>query len=127
MATYLRWARFRRKRAAAGADRNGKDAQLRRAHPAFAGIGRLPAGRKHSGAPYEEGRGRDESAGGEGHGRNPPGGAGNVPFVLRDILKEVDPNRLALEGVDHWILLRRNLGRPRSWRNTGDLQSQGSF
>ncbi len=27
------------------------------------------------------------------------------------ILKEVDPNRLALEGVDHWILLRRNLGR----------------
>ena len=27
------------------------------------------------------------------------------------ILKEVDPNRVALEGVDHWILLRRNLGR----------------
>jgi DNA helicase-2/ATP-dependent DNA helicase PcrA len=27
------------------------------------------------------------------------------------ILKEVEPNRLALEGVDHWILLRRNLGR----------------
>ncbi len=28
------------------------------------------------------------------------------------ILKEVDPNRLALEGVDHWILLRRNLATP---------------
>jgi DNA helicase II / ATP-dependent DNA helicase PcrA len=27
------------------------------------------------------------------------------------ILKEVDPNRLALEKVDHWILLRRSLGR----------------
>jgi DNA helicase II / ATP-dependent DNA helicase PcrA len=27
------------------------------------------------------------------------------------ILKEVDPNRLALEQVDHWILLRRNLAR----------------
>lgn len=27
------------------------------------------------------------------------------------ILKEVDPNRLALETVDHWILLRRNLAR----------------
>ncbi|HXX15233.1 MAG TPA: ATP-dependent DNA helicase [Candidatus Eremiobacteraceae bacterium] len=27
------------------------------------------------------------------------------------ILKEVDPNRLALESVDHWILLRRNLAR----------------
>jgi DNA helicase-2/ATP-dependent DNA helicase PcrA len=27
------------------------------------------------------------------------------------ILKEVDPNRLALEPVDHWILLRRNLAR----------------
>src|SRR5271154_1974757 len=27
------------------------------------------------------------------------------------ILKEVDPNRLALEKVDHWILLRRNLER----------------
>jgi DNA helicase II / ATP-dependent DNA helicase PcrA len=27
------------------------------------------------------------------------------------ILKEVDPNRLALEKVDHWILLRRNLAR----------------
>jgi DNA helicase-2/ATP-dependent DNA helicase PcrA len=27
------------------------------------------------------------------------------------ILKEVDPNRLALEEVDHWILLRRNLAR----------------
>jgi len=27
------------------------------------------------------------------------------------ILKEVDPNRMALEKVDHWILLRRNLGR----------------
>jgi DNA helicase II / ATP-dependent DNA helicase PcrA len=27
------------------------------------------------------------------------------------ILKEVDPNRMALEQVDHWILLRRNLGR----------------
>ena len=26
-------------------------------------------------------------------------------------LKEVDPNRLALESVDHWILLRRNLAR----------------
>jgi DNA helicase II / ATP-dependent DNA helicase PcrA len=26
-------------------------------------------------------------------------------------LKEVDPNRLALEDVDHWILLRRNLAR----------------
>src|SRR6201993_5568729 len=27
------------------------------------------------------------------------------------MLKEVDPNRLALEEVDHWILLRRNLAR----------------
>ena len=27
------------------------------------------------------------------------------------ILKEVDPNRLGLESVDHWILLRRNLAR----------------
>ncbi|HXY01154.1 MAG TPA: UvrD-helicase domain-containing protein, partial [Candidatus Limnocylindrales bacterium] len=27
------------------------------------------------------------------------------------LLKEVDPNRLALEQVDHWILLRRNLAR----------------
>lgn len=27
------------------------------------------------------------------------------------LLKEVDPNRLALEDVDHWILLRRNLAR----------------
>src|SRR5215469_12900942 len=27
------------------------------------------------------------------------------------LLKETDPNRLALEQVDHWILLRRNLGR----------------
>ncbi|MGB9511499.1 MAG: ATP-dependent helicase, partial [Candidatus Acidiferrum sp.] len=27
------------------------------------------------------------------------------------MLKEVDPNRLALESVDHWILLRRNLAR----------------
>jgi DNA helicase-2/ATP-dependent DNA helicase PcrA len=27
------------------------------------------------------------------------------------LLKEVDPNRLALEEVDHWILLRRNLAR----------------
>ena len=27
------------------------------------------------------------------------------------ILKEVDPNRLGLEQVDHWILLRRNLAR----------------
>ena len=27
------------------------------------------------------------------------------------LLKEVDPNRLALESVDHWILLRRNLAR----------------
>jgi ATP-dependent DNA helicase UvrD/PcrA len=27
------------------------------------------------------------------------------------ILKEVDPNRLPLESVDHWILLRRNLAR----------------
>jgi DNA helicase-2/ATP-dependent DNA helicase PcrA len=27
------------------------------------------------------------------------------------ILKEVDPNRLAIESVDHWILLRRNLAR----------------
>jgi DNA helicase-2/ATP-dependent DNA helicase PcrA len=27
------------------------------------------------------------------------------------ILKEIDPNRLALESVDHWILLRRNLAR----------------
>ena len=27
------------------------------------------------------------------------------------LLKEVDPNALALEGVDHWILLRRNLAR----------------
>jgi DNA helicase II / ATP-dependent DNA helicase PcrA len=27
------------------------------------------------------------------------------------MLKEVDPNRVALEQVDHWILLRRNLAR----------------
>lgn len=27
------------------------------------------------------------------------------------LLKEVDPNRVALESVDHWILLRRNLAR----------------
>ncbi len=27
------------------------------------------------------------------------------------LLKEVDPNRVALEQVDHWILLRRNLAR----------------
>src|SRR5271165_4186353 len=27
------------------------------------------------------------------------------------ILKQVNPKLLALEGVDHWILLRRNLGR----------------
>jgi len=27
------------------------------------------------------------------------------------LLKEVDPNRIALEPVDHWILLRRNLAR----------------
>ena len=27
------------------------------------------------------------------------------------LLKEFDPNRLALEDVDHWILLRRNLAR----------------
>jgi len=27
------------------------------------------------------------------------------------LLKETDPNRIALEQVDHWILLRRNLGR----------------
>jgi ATP-dependent DNA helicase UvrD/PcrA len=27
------------------------------------------------------------------------------------LLKEVEPNRTALEQVDHWILLRRNLGR----------------
>src|SRR5271167_541591 len=27
------------------------------------------------------------------------------------LLKEVDPNRMALEDVDHWILLRRNLAR----------------
>jgi DNA helicase II / ATP-dependent DNA helicase PcrA len=27
------------------------------------------------------------------------------------LLKEVDPNRTALESVDHWILLRRNLAR----------------
>ena len=27
------------------------------------------------------------------------------------ILREIDPNRLALEQVDHWILLRRNLAR----------------
>jgi DNA helicase-2/ATP-dependent DNA helicase PcrA len=27
------------------------------------------------------------------------------------LLKEVDPNRLALEQVDHWILLRRNLAK----------------
>src|SRR5271167_3008921 len=27
------------------------------------------------------------------------------------LLKEDDPNRLALESVDHWILLRRNLAR----------------
>lgn len=27
------------------------------------------------------------------------------------LLKEVDPNRLPLESVDHWILLRRNLAR----------------
>jgi DNA helicase-2/ATP-dependent DNA helicase PcrA len=29
------------------------------------------------------------------------------------LLKEVEPNRLALEQVDHWILLRRNMGRLR--------------
>src|SRR5215469_1029518 len=29
------------------------------------------------------------------------------------LLKEVDGNRLALESVDHWILLRRNLARLR--------------
>ncbi len=27
------------------------------------------------------------------------------------LLKEVDPNRVPLESVDHWILLRRNLAR----------------
>src|SRR3974377_94281 len=27
------------------------------------------------------------------------------------LLKEIDPNRIALEPVDHWILLRRNLAR----------------
>jgi DNA helicase-2/ATP-dependent DNA helicase PcrA len=27
------------------------------------------------------------------------------------LLKEVDPNRIAMEQVDHWILLRRNLAR----------------
>jgi DNA helicase-2/ATP-dependent DNA helicase PcrA len=27
------------------------------------------------------------------------------------LLKEVEPNRIALESVDHWILLRRNLAR----------------
>ncbi len=27
------------------------------------------------------------------------------------LLKEIDPNRMALEQVDHWILLRRNLSR----------------
>jgi len=27
------------------------------------------------------------------------------------LLKEIDPNRIALEQVDHWILLRRNLAR----------------
>src|SRR6516165_8282499 len=27
------------------------------------------------------------------------------------LLKEVDPNRVALEQVDHWILLRRNMAR----------------
>jgi DNA helicase-2/ATP-dependent DNA helicase PcrA len=27
------------------------------------------------------------------------------------LLKEIDPNRLALETVDHWILLRRNLAK----------------
>src|SRR6267154_1882678 len=27
------------------------------------------------------------------------------------LLKEVDANRTALESVDHWILLRRNLAR----------------
>ncbi len=27
------------------------------------------------------------------------------------LLREVDPNRVALESVDHWILLRRNLAR----------------
>jgi len=27
------------------------------------------------------------------------------------LLKEVDPNRVALESVDHWIVLRRNLAR----------------
>jgi DNA helicase-2/ATP-dependent DNA helicase PcrA len=27
------------------------------------------------------------------------------------LLKEVDPNRIAMEKVDHWILLRRNLAR----------------
>src|SRR6266852_9459281 len=29
------------------------------------------------------------------------------------LLKVVEPNRLALEQVDHWILLRRNMGRLR--------------
>jgi DNA helicase II / ATP-dependent DNA helicase PcrA len=29
------------------------------------------------------------------------------------LLKEVEPNRFALEQVDHWILLRRNMGRLR--------------
>jgi len=29
------------------------------------------------------------------------------------LLKEVEPNRTALEQVDHWILLRRNMGRLR--------------
>src|SRR5713101_6126922 len=29
------------------------------------------------------------------------------------LLKEVEPNRAALEQVDHWILLRRNMGRLR--------------
>src|SRR5260370_7857253 len=27
------------------------------------------------------------------------------------LLKEVEPNRVALEQVDHWILLRRNMAR----------------
>src|SRR5260370_17915642 len=27
------------------------------------------------------------------------------------LLKEVEPNRAALEQVDHWILLRRNMAR----------------
>jgi DNA helicase II / ATP-dependent DNA helicase PcrA len=35
----------------------------------------------------------------------------NFHSFCETILKEVDPNLVPLEDVDHWILLRRNLGR----------------